>query len=447
MGGAAGLPTWRHAIPIAVMWLRDDGAVTKGKKRRGRAGPPPSAAAPKVHVEVALADTDLRVAGRLVKPALLYADRVTVYSPAASMMTAFADLAGVTDPRQQLLVTLEIVKEVPQLASQVNVPSETLEQLKRFLGVDRRLIRRMGALHGAQGQIEEVYEKLDGLDSIWRDQMPDAIAKARETLGADELLLAVQAGAVKVASLSDSPNSDVIADSLRRATGASTGTAVDDMMLGFTARIVEMLTEQQSFPLFDAQSSGLIRALEREAGVAPSSHAMRRGAEVSSAASFMGYLPYFPDLPMDEVLDLRKALSKPLVRFRGALARMSREFESRPIDEEFDAEVEDAWRRQVAPALADIREALSERGLLNEAASITLGDPRRLLVEAGGVLAAAHGDVVSLSGLVTAGAAAGLPLADVAGRALQQSRAAKRDAKKSAFYFLHRLAEGARGRV
>jgi hypothetical protein len=161
----------------------------------------------------------------------------------------------------------------------------------------------------------------------------------------------------------------------------------------------------------------------------------------------MGYLPYFPDLSMDEVLDLRKALAKPLVRFRGALARMSRDFESRPIDEEFEAEVGDAWRTQVAPALADIREALSEHGLLSEAASIALGDPRRLLVEAGGVLAAAHGDVVSLSGLITAGVAAGLPLADVAGRALLQSREAKRNARKNAFYFLHRLADEGRGRA
>jgi hypothetical protein len=77
--------------------------------------------------------------------------------------------------------------------------------------------------------------------------------------------------------------------------------------------------------------------------------------------------------------------------------------------------VEDAWRTQVAPALADIREALAEHGLLSEAASIALGDPRRLLVEAGGVLAVAHGEVLSLSALLTTGLAPGLPLADIAG--------------------------------
>jgi hypothetical protein len=396
---------------------------------------------------VAVADTDLRAAARLVKPALLYADRVTIYSPAASMMSAVAELGGVTDPRQQLLLTLEIVKEVPQLAAQLDAPDETLDQLKAFLTIDPRLVRRIGALHGARDELDQLYEQLGGLDSIWQQQMPEAIAKAKDTLGADELLVAVQAGAVKVADLGETPTSEVIADSLRRATGESTGTAVDDLILRFTARIVEMLSERRTFPLLDAQSSGLVRALEKEVVLAPSPHALHHGAEMASAASFMGYLPYFPDLSIDEVLDLRKSLSKPLVRFRGALSRLSREFESRPIDEAFEAEVEDAWRTQVVPALADIREALAEHGLLSEAASIALGDPRRLVVEAGGVLAAAHGDVLSLSALLTTGLAAGVPLADVAGRAFRQSREAKRDARKSAFYFLHRLGEEAARRA
>jgi hypothetical protein len=67
-------------------------------------------------------------------------------------------------------------------------------------------------------------------------------------------------------------------------------------------------------------------------------------------------------MPMDDALDLRGSLSRPLKRFRAAMARLSREFESRPIDDAF--ELEDAWRRDVDPALQEIREALAERGLL-----------------------------------------------------------------------------------
>ena len=149
--------------------------------------------------------------------------------------------------------------------------------------------------------------------------------------------------------------------------------------------------------MLDAASSGLVRALEREMSLIHSDHAVRHGTEVSSAAAFMGYLPYFPHLPMDEVLDLRRRLSEPLRSFRGALAKLSRDFEARSFDEAFEVEVQDAWRLQVAPALEEIRETLAEHGFLSEVASVALGDPRRLLAEAGGVIAAAHGDVISLA--------------------------------------------------
>lgn len=416
------------------------------RKKRGSQSPQHNTPSPKVHVKVVLADSDLKRAAQLVKPALLYADRVTVYSPAASLMKAFTDLERIKDPQKQIIQMLQIVQNVPQLASELNAPPETLAMLDAFLGLDPRMVRRLSAVHGAGDQMDQIYEKLAEFGSVWTKELPEAIDNAKTTMGARELSLAVEAGAVGVADLSGTPASDLIADSLRAATGAPTDSSVDSLVLGFVARMVEILGEHRTFPLFDAQSSGLIRSLERTAGFTPSPQALRRGAEVTSAASFMGYLPYFPDLPMDEVLDLRRTLKSPLIRFRSAMTALSREFESRPIDESFDAQVDEAWRRQVAPALLEIREALSEHGLLREAASIALGDPRRLLAEAGGVLAAAHGEVVSLSGVLAASVAAALPMADVAGRALKESLGSKRAARSSAFYFLHKVAEEAERR-
>lgn len=157
----------------------------------------------------------------------------------------------------------------------------------------------------------------------------------------------------------------------------------------------------------------------------------------------MGYLPHFSTMPMDEIIDLRRDIKQPLKRFRAAVGRIGRDSETRPIDESFAVEVEDAWRLDVEPALAEVRESLAEHGLLREVASVALGDPRRLLLEAGGVVAAAYGPVLSLSGALTAGAAVGIPTVDVAGRALQQHREERLKAKSSAFYFLHRVAEAA----
>lgn len=58
-------------------------ALVSGKrdKRRRNSGGPSGGGTPKVRVKVSVADADLDAATRLVKPALLYADSVTLYSP------------------------------------------------------------------------------------------------------------------------------------------------------------------------------------------------------------------------------------------------------------------------------------------------------------------------------------------------------------------------------
>ena len=118
---------------------------------------------------------------------------------------------------------------------------------------------------------------------------------------------------------------------------------------------------------------------------------------------------------------------------------MSKEFRTRSIDEEFTTEIEDAWRTTVQPALLEIRETLAEHSLLTEAASIVLGDPRRIATEAGAVLAVSMGGVMRMSEVLLAAATAGLPTLDVLGRALAGREAARRNVAKNSFYFLHRL--------
>jgi hypothetical protein len=260
-------------------------------------------------------------------------------------------------------------------------------------------------------------------------------------MGAEDLFVAIEAGAVEVADLSSGATTSIV-EAVRRSNASRNDAYLDDMVTGFLARVVQILEDPKVFPLLDAQSSGLVRGLEESAGVSLPPK-MSRGAEVTAATGFMNFLPYFPDLPMDEALDLRKELAKPLGSFRAAVARLSRQFDARPVDEHFDIEVEDAWREQVAPALTEIRESLAEHGLLREARSVVEGDAKTLLGEAGGVLAISSFDIISLSGLLTAGIAAGVPLASVAGKALKGRREARQQTRRNAFYFLHRLSDEA----
>lgn len=186
--------------------------------------------------------------------------------------------------------------------------------------------------------------------------------------------------------------------------------------------------------------------MERESHVVFGGATAARSEEVDAATRFMAYLPYFARMPLDEVLDLRSELAEPLARFRSEMVKLSRDF-ARPIDPSFAVDVDDAWRERVAPALVDIREALAEHGLLREVASVARGDVARLFSEAGGVLAASHANLVSLSEFVTVAAAAAVPALHTLGKAVNERLNATSDVQKQGFYFLHKVDEETRRRA
>ncbi len=399
-------------------------------RRRSRTGPSPTGSSPKVHVKVACADMDLGQAAHLVKPAILYADSVTLYSPAAALAGAVFDVAGAMDTGRQWDHLLSIAESVPHLAKHLDAEPGSLRAAQELARLPVRERRRVLKAAGVTEGVDRIVESFDEVNAVWKARWPEALEQVAETLNAHELLVAVNAGAVRLAPLGSAPPTDLVASTLRAATGATDPPGSVDLVGEFMSKLHEIIADPRAFPLLDADAAGL-------AQLVVSSPA--RATEISLAVSLMDCLPAFPSLPMDEALDLRKALAAPLIRFRGAVARMSRTFESRPYDDAFRVEVEDAWRREVAPALADIREALAEHGFLREVASVALGDPRRLMAEAGGVLYAANGFVPSLSKLIDVGFAAGSVGVDVAGRALRRSTQVKREARKNAFYFLAKL--------
>lgn len=387
---------------------------------------------------------DLDTASALIKPAILYADRVTLYSPAASMLQALHELEGVTDSQGQLATILELARTVPALGEQFDgFDAETLATFQSFLTADRSLMLALGDASGCGAELAAIYGQIDELSAQWQAQIPGAMAQSAAAIGGEELRAALKAGVVEVAPLVGGNHLGLVGSSLRAATGGDESDLTDDLLHSWLGELLQMLRDPSSFPLLDAASAGLVRALEGVERVDVNSEALRRSSEVTAASQFVEYMPYFAQMPLDEVLDLRRELQAPLARFRSEMVKISRDFRSRPIDPVFMQEVEDAWRERVAPALAEVRELLAEHGLLREAASVIRGDFRRLAAEAGGVFAVANLPALDLSALLAAGLGTALAGTDTMLRAVNETRRALSQAQSNAFYFLHRVAEAA----
>lgn len=431
----------RRPVRPGVAEREDDCQVGKRGRRRERERR--QALGPPVNIDV-IAPVDVKGLAALIKPALLYADRVTIHSPAASLLhdvTQFTDLA---EPADQLAALAAVAQQAPR-ALPFDFDAAAVEGLQAFLQLPPHVARRIGRATGAEGEIGELLTMVEDLREKWQTEMPAVRDQVIREAGAEDLIEAIQRGAVELAPLAEMSPTDSVGGAVAAAAAESNRRPLDPMFNGFLETVIRAVSDTGRFPLLDADASGLVRAMEEDALLTFTGMTATRSAEADAATRFMAFLPYFPDLPLSEVLDLKDALSVPLTRFRSEMVSLSRQFD-RPIDDEFAADVADAWREKVAPALEEIRGSLAEHGFLREVASIAQGDVKRMLSEAGGIWAASHANLLDLSGMVTFAAAAGVPALDTAARAVRETMTARRDVKKQGFYFLHKLDEESRKR-
>lgn len=76
---------------------------------------------------------------------------------------------------------------------------------------------------------------------------------------------------------------------------------------------------------------------------------------------------------MSEVVDLRAALDSPLRRYRTAIGRLGHQANAEGYEEDFDVEVEAAWTGEIADALDELDELVSENRYISELARV-MGD-------------------------------------------------------------------------
>lgn len=310
----------------------------KGHRGRGRAretAPTASVLAPEVHVTVATvpkADIaeSLEHDAALVKAALLYADHVTLASPNALMMAGVAGLT-VPDSQDRRDALMGVLSGLPEGAAASEVYEDLRRRRHRLTPRERLLLRQIESTLKDSG--DEVASTVEGM---------------LEQAGMPELQAAMTAGVLGIHLLGlEDAKPDEFSDKV-----------IDGLTAVLTAAVSGTV---RTFPMFDDGTGDLVSSMIAD-GLITDARATRSN-EIGAAGRLIGQLEAFPNAGMDVVLDVREQLTKPLVRFRAALARASGEIESPAWKtEELAREVEDLYRREVAPALADLEEAMHELG-------------------------------------------------------------------------------------
>src|SRR5258706_1498426 len=370
---------------------------------------------------------------KLTKTALLYADRVKLYSLTSSALKMASQFGNL--PLSYRLRDLEQVTRV--------ISSHTgSEKLVDFFSSFRELSNKR-YLSSKELVFKKQVEKM--LNSQW-DEIQQVASKIIQNSRIGELDKAIEDGILELHTFKNTNTNDTVAnfmaDSIEAAAVVSTGikrksTPQDDEIISeFVEHVFDSVSSGGfTYPLFDEQTASLVRAGIRENKVSVPEFGLDRGKQMGLVKHLFEYLPTFDNATIDEILDIRRELDKPLTRFRKAIINFSQDIKSAAWDKDFPPEVDKIYYRDVKPALLDIEESVKSNKFL--VALIRKLAEKPAVLPVGSLFSMAISQISSLPNEIAASLGIGVASASLIYEAYDEWAKKKQTTEQNLLYFYY----------
>jgi hypothetical protein len=271
-----------------------------------------------------------------IKSALLYADQVKLFSSAHAILLGVLKLNEHIEREQGF-----VDKEIKELVNQFSQESGTED-----------LIPLM------QQRVIEVHRY-----SYWND---------------DEILQA----------LARNDTSDLNLDR---------ETAQEKTVESFERDLVNYLLNNPTVPLLDHYANNLLYQPTGDKISIPNHSAHSK--HIALAFNIFTKLPVFELASISEIMDIRRELEHPLIRFRSAMIEFSDTIKHEPWNESFVTEAEVVFYREIAPTILEIEERVKTNRYLTELAC--KATDKAIALTAGSAVTIAISQISSLPHLVS----------------------------------------------
>jgi len=152
---------------------------------------------------------------------------------------------------------------------------------------------------------------------------------------------------------------------------------------------------KSSFPLFDDKSNDLMSAAIELGIINLSTTDKRKATHAGISDSYIQMLPSFEMASVEELIDIKNELSKPLVRFRSKMLTFSDQIMTSPWDEDFQEDCMLLYHKEVLPAIQELNELASDNSIIKNLLRSTITDKEILKSTAGLVISVAAVGVLS----------------------------------------------------
>lgn len=372
---------------------------------------------------------------KLVKSSILYGDKIKLYSITASVMTM---VGGIGDVPTALKFRL-LQKVAPHL------PIENREGLMKSLQFYEGAIKQKHR----SGQILlhiKSFEKQ--LNSQWGMIKDKAVTMLQEA-GMSELTKAIDAGLLSLHNFENTEKAEFAVDYMAECVNSAISAKApplsltindcetDNMVNEFVNGITSAISDRSTYPLFDYQTSSLVKAGIEANVFCPGKIVLNKGKNIALAAHLFSKLPDFTDLPIEDVINIRAELDKPLTRFRSAIIKYSDCINSAFWDSDFEHEAETTFNKDVAPSILDIEDSIKSNSFLVKTIRALADKP--LAVPTGSGLGIALSKFSDLPDVLSQALGIGAAVAPIVYDAYSQWKDKNRQAEQNLLYFYYRV--------
>lgn len=200
---------------------------------------------------------------------------------------------------------------------------------------------------------------------------------------------------------------------------------------------------KNSFPIFDEASNNIMRMAVKSRIISLSESEKRKITHAGVSDNLLQRLPSFDSVPVDEIIDIRKELSDPLIRFRSKLIAYTENIRSMPWDDDFEYNCSILYHKEIAPAVLEIDELTRENSFVKNLFGTVAVDEEFSKLTGGLIIGVAAAGVLpsftqtfsaDTAMLTTAGALAATKIA----AAYREYQKKKKEISKQDLYFYYK---------
>ncbi|MFA0815443.1 MAG: hypothetical protein ACC608_06600 [Anaerofustis sp.] len=285
-------------------------------------------------IAVAPNATNIQNEMKHIKCALLYADKITLISPFAAIIYQITDKSNQNDEKHILQLLLKIMK-----LSKSSNPSFYKENIQFF-----------------QSALDQVKQKAyQNIPTMERLKFRHDLIEQLKTMNATLFEYVGEKDCSDLTKLIK--NNQVIIQNFNHTLDDPDGCSME-----YYESLIKSL--DNSYPIFDELSSNLMKYSVQDKYIVLDD---MNGSKIKHAGLVKNHivrLPSFESASIDELLDIKNELSKPLIRYRSQMQKYSNTIKSLPWDKDFVQECEILYRNEIEPELLNIDEAINDNTFL-----------------------------------------------------------------------------------